>query len=124
MVATRRVRPVSTISIPKRSVACDVAPAAHPSPPPDQRIEIAGGHVHRRANPAGDEFEIGCFIDAPGVAVHGEPTAEYSWFAGYLWSFALCRRCDSQLGWFFDGTEPNFYGLILVQLVEETGKPS
>ena len=86
----------------------------------DQRLMIEGRHVHERVNPAGEEYVLGCFDDAPGTLVLGEPTAEFSWFVGYVWSFALCRRCNIQLGWFFEGRNPRFHGLILDQLVEET----
>ncbi len=90
------------------------------------RIEVEGGHVHRRVNPAGFEFEFGCFDAAPGAVVLGEPTAEFSWFAGYTWEYAICRTCKAHLGWFFDGASPRFYALILnrLEVEEQTEEPS
>ncbi len=85
----------------------------------DHRISIAGHHVHRRVNPVGFEFEFGCFDGAPGAVAAGRPTAEFSWFAGWSWAFSLCRSCGVHLGWFFDGRDPRFHGLVLNRLVEE-----
>jgi len=87
----------------------------------DDRVVVEGGHVHRRTNPAGIEFEFGCFLVAPGAQVVGEPTFEHSWFAGCAWSYSLCRGCGTHLGWHFEGRDPAFQGLILDRLeVEET----
>lgn len=89
------------------------------------RIDVAGRHVHRRINPAGFEFEFGCFGEAPGAAAVGEPTAEHSWFAGYVWTYSICGRCGAHLGWFFEGRDPAFHGLILDRLeAEEPSEPS
>jgi hypothetical protein len=44
--------------------------------------------------------------------------AHFTWFAGHVWSFALCRGCKSHLGWFFEKGETTFYGLVLANLVE------
>lgn len=85
----------------------------------DQRLTIAGRHAHRRSNPHGIEFELGCFGAAPGATTSGLPTSEHTWFTGYRWSFALCRRCNVHLGWFFSGAEPPFHGLIFKRMVEE-----
>jgi hypothetical protein len=87
------------------------------------RIEIAGRNIHRRTNPMGLEFEFGCFREAPGAAAVGRPTTEHSWFPGYAWSFSICRRCGSHLGWHFAGAEPPFHGLILDRLTTEEPDP-
>ena len=88
------------------------------------RIDVEGRHVHRRINPAGFEFEFGCFDEARGAAKVGEPTAAHSWFMGYAWVYSICRRCGAHLGWFFDGRDPRFHGLILDRLeVEEEAPP-
>lgn len=76
-------------------------------------LEIEGCRIHRRTNPAGIEFEIGCFGAARGAEPAGIPTTEYCWFAGYAWSYSMCRACDIHLGWYFEGTAPPFHGLIL-----------
>jgi hypothetical protein len=82
-------------------------------------IAIEGRHVHRRTNPAGIAFEFGCFAAAPGAETIGDPTAEFSWFAGYRWIYSLCRVCATHLGWHFEGAGPSFHGLILARLVRE-----
>ncbi len=84
-----------------------------------ERIAIDGQHVHRRTNPAGIDFEFGCFAAAPGAEIVGEPTAEFSWFAGYAWTYSLCGACATHLGWHFEGAGPSFHGLILVRLMRE-----
>lgn len=87
----------------------------------DDRAVVEGEHVHRRTNPAGIEFEFGCFLAAPGAQVVGEPTFEFSWFAGRAWAYSLCRGCGTHLGWHFEGLDPAFHGLILDRLeVDET----
>jgi hypothetical protein len=83
----------------------------------EQSILVAGRHVHRCTNPAGFAFEIGCFRQAPGCVAAGEPTLEWTWFAGYRWQIALCRQCGVHLGWRYTG-EDSFFGLILDHLVE------
>jgi len=88
-----------------------------------ESVSVEGSSVHRRVNPAGVEFEFGCFRDAPGARVAGTPTAEHSWFPGYAWSFALCGGCLTHLGWFFEGAGPPFHGLILERLTQEGPQP-
>jgi hypothetical protein len=85
----------------------------------DHRISIGGRHVHRRVNPAGIEFEFGCFDEAPGAVVAGQPVAEFSWFPGYTWAYSLCWQCGAHLGWLFEGRDPRFHGLVLNRLEEE-----
>ncbi len=89
----------------------------------EQRISIAGRHVHRRVNPVGVEFEFGSFSAAPGSVVVGQPTTEFAWFAGYSWVYAICRGCGAHLGWLFEGHEPRFFALILNRLEEEPDEP-
>jgi hypothetical protein len=85
-----------------------------------ERIPIEGSHLHRRTNPAGIEFEFGCFLAAPGAAVVGEATDEFSWFSGYAWAYSICRSCAVHLGWHFEGRDPSFHGLILDRLEQES----
>lgn len=84
----------------------------------DQKISVHGAHTHTFFNPAGIVFELGCFGVAPGCQNAGEATSDFSWFAGYVWSFALCDRCNSHLGWFFEMGERSFYGLVLANIRE------
>lgn len=82
----------------------------------DAAIEIAGAHRHRFANPAGVEYEIGCFDEA-ACRVDGAPTLEFTWFGGCAWSYALCFNCRAHLGWCYEGDRVRFFGLILARLV-------
>jgi hypothetical protein len=84
----------------------------------DQKIAVHGSHTHTFFNPAGIVFELGCFSAAPGCHSAGEASSEFTWFAGYVWRFALCRQCNSHLGWFFEMGDSSFFGLILANLKE------
>lgn len=84
----------------------------------EQKIAVHDSHTHTFFNPAGIVFELGCFRAAPGCHSTGEATSEFTWFAGYVWRFALCRQCSSHLGWFFEMGDSSFYGLILANLKE------
>jgi hypothetical protein len=81
------------------------------------RINIDGSHEHHKINPHGHSFRFRSFKYAEGCGRTGQPTAEYSWYTGYLWQFAQCVRCKTQLGWYFAGVE-SFYGLINQQIVQ------
>lgn len=35
------------------------------------------------------------------ILCHGEPQTKDSWFPGYAWTIANCRRCYHHLGWLF-----------------------
>jgi hypothetical protein len=88
----------------------------------DTAIEVDGGHVHVRRNPAGFVFQIGCFRYAPGCAAEGPSSEEWSWFPGYTWQVGLCTGCGAHLGWVFVLAPARFYGLILERLVLDAGR--
>jgi hypothetical protein len=77
-----------------------------------ERIEVNGAHRHTFFNPAGIVFELRCFLRAPGCLVGGEWTADFTWFAGHVWSVALCGSCRAHLGWCFSFDDTSFFGLI------------
>ena len=81
----------------------------------DARITKGGMHVHTRLNPSNVTFVFGCFSQAPGAALSGEPSTEFSWFHGYAWRIAACSGCGAHLGWRFEGDAP-FWALILERL--------
>ena len=85
----------------------------------DQAISINGRHQHAFFNPAGITFEIRCFQSAPGAALQGTASTEFSWFAGHAWQIALCATCHTHLGWRFVGqsVSSEFYGLIASRLL-------
>lgn len=84
----------------------------------DQKIEVHGKHQHTFFNPAGIVYNLGCFKDAPGCLAVDEASAEFSWFAGYVWRVVLCRNCLIHLGWQFQSGDDGFYGIIISRLVE------
>jgi len=69
-------------------------------------------HQHTFCNPMGLVFEIACYSQARGCLVHGHPSNEFCWFAGYVWQYAACHRCHVHLGWHFTGGDDAFFGLI------------
>lgn len=86
----------------------------------EQKIVIDSTHQHTFFNPAGILFEIGCFAKAQGCATKGPKSDEFSWFAGTLWTPAVCVSCFLHLGWLFEKQDGSyFYGLILLNLVEK-----
>jgi len=79
------------------------------------RWKIAmGGGERVFTNPAGFSFHVVCFADAPGASPEGEPTEQHTWFAGYLWTYALCKGCSQHLGWHYrrHAGGDQFFGLI------------
>ena len=82
------------------------------------KIDKDGSHQHTFFNPQGIVFTLGCFSGAPGCMIFGETSAEFSWFPGFGWNFALCSFCQEHLGWFFQSDRgESFFGLILTKLV-------
>ncbi len=82
------------------------------------RIEVHGAHEHRRVNPIGVDFHLGCFAAAPGCLAEGPPTLFWTWFPGHAWQIASCLGCGDHLGWAFTG-EQAFWALILPHLVDD-----
>ena len=87
----------------------------------DARIEISGRHDHHCVNPLGYKFHIGCFDEALGCAISGNPAAADSWFPSFRWQYASCSRCAKHLGWYFQASAgAHFYGLILDRILVES----
>jgi hypothetical protein len=84
-----------------------------------ERLAVDGAHEHRKTNPGGFTFRIGCFRHAPGAVGWGEAAAEHTWFAGHTWRIALCAGCGVHLGWAFQGEGSRFHGLVLDRLRNE-----
>jgi hypothetical protein len=85
---------------------------------PEEMVKQSNRHVHTFRNPAGISYTIGCFKKAPGCLSLGESTDEFTWFPGFLWNYAVCSRCFSHLGWFYQTPGgDSFFGLILNQLI-------
>lgn len=88
---------------------------------PEYMISVNDFHRHTFFNPAGITYQIGCFSSAGGCIVHGTPTLEHTWFAGFRWNFALCSGCLSHLGWYYQNGSESFFGLILDLLSGTSG---
>jgi len=86
-------------------------------------IVVNRHHEHRFMNPGGRIFVMRCFSDAPRVHAMYAPTADYSWFAGFLWRYAHCGNCAFHLGWLFlplpTEPAPSFLALITSCIVDE-----
>lgn len=89
----------------------------HPITQAIWRISKNQDHEHTVFNPAGQVFRIVCFKEAPGVAVRGTPSTEFTWFKGYAWQVGQCAGCDIHIGWRFSGADI-FFGLIKDRLKE------
>lgn len=85
----------------------------------EEWISMQHAREHTFTNPAGYEFTIGCFRRAPGCSGEGPATEAHTWFPGYAWCYALCRKCRIHLGWLYRaGAERDcFHGLILNRLI-------
>ncbi len=101
---------------PARAIFCRACGKAVTSR--DRKIAVQGSHAHTFFNPAGIVFELGCFSNAPGCHRAGAASSEFTWFAGHVWRYAVCRGCNGHLGWSFESGEHAFWGLILANLTE------
>jgi hypothetical protein len=81
---------------------------------------VNGQHQHTFFNPAGIVFEISCYRQADGCVVRGQPTDEFTWFAGYDWQYSLCATCGMHMGWFFRSRDSFFFGLISSKLIADS----
>ncbi|MEE2785180.1 MAG: cereblon family protein [Pseudomonadota bacterium] len=87
-----------------------------------EKIAVAGSHAHHLTNPYGIDFSVGCFNQALGCDISGQPEAADSWFMGFVWRYASCSQCHGHMGWYFSQSSGDnaFYGLILDNLQEDT----
>lgn len=99
----------------RRALLC--AGCRHPVTTERERMQVRDRHEHTCANPHGFVYRIGCFRQAPGCVAVGAPDHDFSWFPGYAWQVALCRRCQVHLGWRFRAGGDGFHGLVLDRLV-------
>ena len=83
------------------------------------RIYVAGAHQHDFFNSKRVHYAIACFAPANGCRALGKQTDRFTWFVGYAWTIALCRRCGTQLGGRFvsAGGGHRFFGLIKSRLI-------
>lgn len=95
------------------------ARCAHAVTTTAERIEVDGSHEHSFVNPGGIRFRIGCFAQAQ-CRGEGGFSEEFTWFPGHSWRIQVCPGCRELLGWFYKAEGSRFYGLILVQLREQS----
>jgi len=67
-------------------------------------------------NPEGIRFHIFVFSRTFGCRQTGVPTLEHTWFPGHAWSYCLCDRCRTHLGWYYSRPS-EFAGLIRDRIV-------
>lgn len=88
----------------------------------DRLIRIGTYHRHLFVNPAGVECDFYTFSECPGAVAHGSATLIHTWFPGYCWRMAFCRRCAQHLGWHYEATTigehpEEFWGILVSHLV-------
>ncbi len=82
-----------------------------------ERFEFNKQSEYHFINPAGYHFDIILFSEAEGCKEFGDPTFDFTWFAGHAWSYAVCGRCGNHLGWKYSG-KYSFFGLIRARLIK------
>lgn len=83
------------------------------------RIEVMGEHEYAMTNPYGITHRFGCYSQAPGVEVVGQPVAADTWFPGFTWRLAHCEGCGGHMGWVFERGRESFCGLIVSRIRTE-----
>lgn len=84
----------------------------------DQLVLIGGTNRHLFVNPAGLECDFQTFQSCPGAVAVGEGIEVHTWFSGYMWRMAFCRRCSQHLGWYYEAILKSkrpweFWGIIV-----------
>ena len=80
------------------------------------RFSCDGQSEFSFTNPNGILFHIITFMQTTGCRQAGLPTLEHTWFPGHAWSFCVCDRCRTHLGWYYAGPS-EFAGLIRDRIV-------
>ncbi|XP_060606164.1 protein cereblon-like [Ruditapes philippinarum] len=80
------------------------------------------GPLSAYVNPGGHVHETVTVHQAINLNLIGRPSTEHSWFPGYAWTIAQCKRCSSHMGWKFttkrkDLIPQKFWGLCRTSLV-------
>jgi hypothetical protein len=68
------------------------------------------------SNPSGILFDIVTFARTIGCRDLGDTTLEHTWFPNHAWSYCMCARCQTHLGWFYTGPT-EFVGLVRDRIV-------
>jgi len=71
------------------------------------------GPISAYVNPGGYVHQTITLRKTTGLTLEGNPCTEHSWFPGYAWTIAGCRRCGTHMGWRFTAvkkeTSPAFF---------------
>jgi len=102
----------------EREATLICATCRNPITHPRDAIDVNGAHSHAFVNPAGMIFRVRCFSAAAGAVGAGEESDVWTWFPGFLWQAAVCRRCFEHLGWRYRSGNSSFFGLIAERLLE------
>lgn len=90
----------------------------------DQLTSIGGSNRHLFINPTGMECDFHTFQSCPGAIAVGEATEIHTWFSGYTWQMAFCRRCGQHLGWYYraivKSKKPGqFWGILVSHVMSQ-----
>ncbi|XP_076469200.1 protein cereblon-like [Babylonia areolata] len=113
----------SEITIMKKcAVLCCVACSQQIARKEDLFSMSMEGPLGAYVNPQGHVHETLTVYKANNLSLLGRPSTEHSWFPGYAWTIAQCRRCASHMGWKFTAakrklTPQKFWGLCRSSLV-------
>ncbi|KAL4226760.1 hypothetical protein ACF0H5_014740 [Mactra antiquata] len=86
------------------------------------------GPLSAYVNPGGHVHETVTVHHATNLNLVGRPSTEHSWFPGYAWTIAQCKRCSNHMGWKFttkrkDLSPQKFWGLCRSSLVPGIADP-
>ena len=90
----------------------------------DRLVPIGGRNRHLFINPAGVECDFHTFHSCPGAIAIGASTEAHTWFPGYTWQMAFCRRCGRHLGWYYQKMGRSkgpggFWGILVSHVVSQ-----
>ncbi|WAR25543.1 CRBN-like protein [Mya arenaria] len=86
------------------------------------------GPLSAYVNPGGHVHETVTVHHVKNLSLYGRPSTEHSWFPGYAWTIAQCKRCSNHMGWKFTATRKDlqpqkFWGLCRTSLAPGISDP-
>ncbi|XP_053378068.1 protein cereblon-like isoform X2 [Mercenaria mercenaria] len=86
------------------------------------------GPLSAYVNPGGHVHETVTVHQAENLNLIGRPSTDHSWFPGYAWTIAQCKRCSAHMGWKFttrrkDLIPHKFWGLCRSSLIPGMSDP-
>lgn len=91
----------------------------------DKVVMSSDDTVGAYVKPYDSAQEVITVHNASGLALHGNPSKDHSWFPGYTWTIALCAACESNIGWLFRADKRNlvpksFWGIRSSRISDDT----